>query len=340
VNVHTTFLDRAAHRVHAQFLTILVGAYVVAALVPGPGLWLRGVDFGAGVTLPGVLLAMLLLNAGLGVSPRRLGELARRPGALAAGLLANFAVPLAYVAGLGLVLRAWHNPAEAGQVLIGLGLVAAMPVAASSAAWSQGADGDLALSLGLVVGSTLLSPVTTPAALEAAGRLAGAERLHEIAAAGTGDFLAMFVLLPSAVGLAGRMMIGDGPVAAARPALKLTNAAALVVLCYANACAALPDAVFDPDWDYLVLTLAAVAGQCAAGFGAGWLLARVLRVDAARRAALVFGLGMSNNGTGLVLASTALASTPAVLVPVLCYNLAQHLAAGVAGRWAGRTAPD
>jgi BASS family bile acid:Na+ symporter len=37
---------------------------------------------------------------------------------------------------------------------------------------------------------------------------------------------------------------------------------------------------------------------------------------------------MNNNGTGLVLASMALADHPRVLLPIILYNLVQHLVAG------------
>jgi BASS family bile acid:Na+ symporter len=38
---------------------------------------------------------------------------------------------------------------------------------------------------------------------------------------------------------------------------------------------------------------------------------------------------MNNNGTGLVLASTALSAYPRVMLPLIVYNLAQHVVAGV-----------
>jgi bile acid:Na+ symporter, BASS family len=47
---------------------------------------------------------------------------------------------------------------------------------------------------------------------------------------------------------------------------------------------------------------------------------------------LVFGLGMNNNGTGLVLASVALADhpqVPQVMLPIIFYNLVQHLVASI-----------
>jgi BASS family bile acid:Na+ symporter len=42
----------------------------------------------------------------------------------------------------------------------------------------------------------------------------------------------------------------------------------------------------------------------------------------------MFGLGMNNNGTGLVLAAGALSAYPRVLLPIIFYNLVQHLVAG------------
>src|SRR5262249_8179969 len=162
---------------------LLVAAYAAAALAPGPGLWVRNVGFGAvgalgetaAVSLPSVMLALLLFNAGLGVRPDHLRRLARNPLILAAGLLANLSVPLLFPLGASQTLRVWHNPDEVQCILVGLALIASMPVAGSSTAWSQNADGDLVLSLGLVLLSTCLSPLTTPAVLHAAGWVASGE---------------------------------------------------------------------------------------------------------------------------------------------------------------------
>jgi BASS family bile acid:Na+ symporter len=96
--------------------------------------------------------------------------------------------------------------------------------------------------------------------------------------------------------------------------------------------------VAEPDWDFLAVTLAIVVGLCTFAFGSGWYLARLLRADTAQRAALMFGLGMNNNGTGLVLASMALANYPRVLLPIIFYNLVQHLVAGAVDMFLLRTA--
>jgi BASS family bile acid:Na+ symporter len=337
-----TPLGRAAEFVHHHFLALLIAAYALAAVCPGPGLAAKGwvvAEVGEiGFTLPMLVLAGLLFNAGLGAAAGELAAVARRPGTILAGLTANLLVPLVFVVLLGVGLRLWHNSEEVRSLLLGLAVVAAMPVAGSSAAWAQNASGNVALSLGLVVGSTALSPLTTPLVFRAFGAIAddaGADAMRVMGGPETGLFLTLCVVVPSAAGLLVRGAAG-GRVARLKPGLKLANAAALLGLCYANAAVALPRVVAEPDWDFLALILGAAAGLCGVAFTAGWAVARVLRVGEPERRSLVFGLGMSNNGTGMVLASTAFAALPWAAVPVLTYNLVQHVVAGGISRSLGR----
>lgn len=72
-------------------------------------------------------------------------------------------------------------------------------------------------------------------------------------------------------------------------------------------------------------------------FSSGYGLSRLFKVDEAERVSLMYGLGMSNNGTGLVLASLVLVSYPQVMVPIILYNLVQHLVAGGVHEVMGRT---
>lgn len=128
---------------------------------------------------------------------------------------------------------------------------------------------------------------------------------------GTGGVLAAAVVLPSLLGLAARHTAGERRAEAARLALKLANAAVLLLLNYANAAVALPRVMAAPDWDFRAAVLALVAGLCALAFGADWAVARWAGADAAQRASLVFGLGANNNGTGLVLAAAKRAAEAA-----------------------------
>jgi BASS family bile acid:Na+ symporter len=296
------------------------------------------------VSLLSVLLSFLLFTAGLGVQSRHLGQLARQPMRLIVGVVANLALPMAFILGTAAMMHLWHNPREGQEMLVGLALIASMPVAGSSTAWVQNAEGDLALSTGLVVLSTCLSPATTPLVLHAVEWLASgryATALSNVAAGGVSGFLAAYVLLPSLLGIGGRMVLGDARVGRLRPALKLSSSGVLLTLCYANAAVALPQTVTQPDWDYLSLMLVIVWVMCGVGFAAGALIGQVSHGDRAQRAALMFGLGMTNNGTGLVIAAGTLSHMPVVLLPIIFYNLVQHVVAGCVDRlWlSGHTSP-
>jgi BASS family bile acid:Na+ symporter len=334
---------------HRHFLWLLLGAYAAAALIPGPGLWLKNLTLlelpsrgeQARFTLPMLMLAVLLFNAGLGADTSRPRELLRGLPLLGAGLLANLLLPLAFTAGLALALWPWHSSDEAQCILVGLALVAAMPVAGSSTAWSQNNNGDVSLSLGLVLLSTLLSPLTTPVVLRIAAALTSgdyAAELRGLAAGGTGFFLLACVALPSLLGVLGRRLAGGERMDAARPRLKLVNSVTLLLLNYGNGAVSLPQAVSYPDWDFLAIIVLAAVGLCVTGFCVGWWLGRPFGADRPRRTALMFGLGMSNNGSGLVLAGLALTAYPRAMLPLLVYNLVQHLVAGTAAFLLGRAA--
>ncbi|HEY1191697.1 MAG TPA: bile acid:sodium symporter [Gemmata sp.] len=322
---------------HRHFLTLLVGAYLLAAVRPWAGAAIRHAavfDVGAAgtISLPMLLLALLLFNAGLAADAIDLAGVVRKPRPLFAGVTATLVVPLAVVAGLAAVLGWWHDPDEARYLVAGLGIVAAMPVAGSSAAWSQRAGGSAALSLGLVVASTLISPLTTPLALAVVGPVGVGGAAPGLLGPGVVTFLLVSVVIPSVAGMAVRRLVGSRVVTRAQPGLKAAGTFVLLVLCYANGTASLPSVTAAPDWDYLALVIASAGALCGSGFAAGWAVARLVGADEAQRRSLVFGLGMTNNGTGLVMAGAALSGAPAAVLPVLVYNLVQHLAAGAVSR--------
>ena len=246
----------------------------------------------------------------------------------------NVLIPLGFLLVLRLGLLAWHDLEEANCLLLGLAVVTSMPVAGSSSAWSQNANGNVALSLGLVLLSTLLSPLTTPLVLDGVGGMDDSvtDAVHSLNGQGTGHILLAFVVIPSAIGLLSRSLLGNAFVARLKPSLKVANVLILLFLCYSNATVALPQVIAHPDWDFLALVLVAVSNMCLTAFASGWLLAKILRVNGGDRRGLMFGLGMNNNGTGMVLAASALVTLPWAVVPVLAYNLDQHVVAGLLSR--------
>ena len=339
-----------AESLHHWLIVWILVAYALAAFLPTAGLQLRNIHLGSLsifgettlVSMPSLMLAALLFNAGLGVQLKRMRGMLQTSRMLLIGLLANLLIPLLFILGMSQTLRLWHNPIEVQSILVGLALIASMPIAGSSTAWSQNANGDLMLSLGLVVTSTMLSPITTPVVLHAVGWVAEGEYatcLHQLAANGTSVFLLLFVMLPSLMGMLTAAIVNEGWLTRIKPSLKRINGVNLLVLCYANAAVALPQTIANPDWDFLGILLLIVVGLCVAGFVAGWWIAHRCRSDAGQRVALMFGLGMNNNGTGLVLATTALAHLPQVMLPVIGYNLVQHLIAGLAERLLPKAIP-
>ncbi|MEO5956625.1 MAG: bile acid:sodium symporter [Nitrospiraceae bacterium] len=319
-NRHLSFFALAKF-LHHHLLWFLIGAYALAAVFPTPGSWMRNLSFGniqimqtnIHASLLLVLLALLMFNAGLGVKTSHLQSLRHKTGVLLAGLTANLAVPIAYIFVVTLVMRFWYEPDEAQHILVGLALVAAMPIAGSSTAWAQNSNGNLALSLGLVLCSTILSPIITPITLYLFGEMASDEYetvLESLAAYGSGAFLGFWIVLPSVLGLCARGALPESKLLAAMPFIKLSNCVVLLLLNYSNASASLPQALAARDFDFLGVTLGITAGLCLIAFASGYGLSCLFKVDDAERVSLMYGLGMNNSGTGLVLASLALASHP------------------------------
>lgn len=346
------WIQGPVHFVHQNLLWFLLSLYVIAYLLPGPGLWIRQCTLGVlnwpgggnlNLTLPVFMLAFLLFNAGLGTKTEELSELRQQPALLVTGVIANTLVPLLFIAlfwGLG---RFWHDTEELQNILVGLALVASMPIAGSSTAWTQNINGNLALSLGLVFTTTLLSPWLTPLVMHTVGLMASgdfAEDLHELANQGASAFLMLSVVVPSLLGIAAQAILKEGRIKPVMPYLKLFNLLNLLLLSYSNAAISLPQAFLKPDWDFLGLILIVSGTYCAIAFGSGWLIAKKLKATTGEMASLMFGMGMNNNGSGLVLSSLALADHPTVMVPIIFYNLAQQIFAGLVDRILGKDHPE
>jgi BASS family bile acid:Na+ symporter len=329
------------HLVHGNFVWFLLACYVIAVFVPAPGQALRELSLGKlnwidgsslNLSLPLLMLSFLLFNAGLGVKTSELKNIIHKPTLLIVGLLANLGIPIIFTFVVSKLMHLWHDSLEVQYILIGLALISSMPIAGSSTAWSQNSNGNLSLSLGLVLLSTMLSPITTPFALHLVGFMAEgnfAHDLHELAASGTNAFLIVSVVLPSLVGIALHYTFGEKKLEQIKPFLKTLNLLNLLILVYSNAAVALPQAIKHPDLDFLFLILGLTFTLCILAFAAGWAISKFFKAEDPEKSSLMFGLGMNNNGTGLVLASMSLAQYPAVMLPIIFYNLAQQLVAGV-----------
>jgi BASS family bile acid:Na+ symporter len=125
-----------------------------------------------------------------------------------------------------------------------------------------------------------------------------------------------------------RFIIRERHLTTVMPFIKLSNSLVLVTLNYSNASVSLPKAIAEHDLDFLAIILGLTTGLCVAAFSGAYWLSRWFDTDEAERVSLMYGLGMNNNGTALVLASLVLASYPRVMIPIIFYNIVQHLVAG------------
>jgi bile acid:Na+ symporter, BASS family len=140
--------------IHRHFIWMIISSYIVAAMTPGFGLWIRNVSFGgAGIlqnnlvlSLPLLMLAALLFNAGLGVKTEELTRLLQKPFLLLGGVSGNLMIPVAFIVAVSFLMHIWHKKySRYWSVLLW------SPRCGASTAWSQNANGSLALSLGLVL---------------------------------------------------------------------------------------------------------------------------------------------------------------------------------------------
>src|SRR3974377_1100496 len=98
--------------IHKHFIWIFLACYGVAAFFPQFGLWIRNASPSRSFTLPMLMLALLLINAGLGVNTREFRNLMRKPLLLLTGLLGNLLIPIAFCFMVSHTMHLWHNTDE------------------------------------------------------------------------------------------------------------------------------------------------------------------------------------------------------------------------------------
>lgn len=329
---------------HKYFLWLVLLAYVIATFLPNFGTLIREVSFGnltwfdgseVKLSLPLLMLFSLLFNAGSSIKTKELKDLVSHFYTLLISYAASILLPVLLVFLVYLCTIFWHNPEETQNILLGLAILISMPIASSSAAWAQNSDGNMALSLGLVILSTAFSPVVTPLILHFVGFLTYgdySEDLHELALNGTAAFLIFSVIVPCFLGVLFHYLMGEERISVIKPGMKLVNQIILLILIYSNAAITLPSAMREPDVDFLVIILVITLVMCAALFYSGLWIARIFKLDKPDASSLMFALGMRNNGGGLVLVAMTLADHPLVMLPLIFYNLLQQIFASLVSK--------
>jgi BASS family bile acid:Na+ symporter len=325
-----------ARFVQRHFLWLLLGCYALAAVWPSPGLQLRNWSWPLGindgrVTVPLALLALMLFCAAVMTDLSQIRTVLRHPLLLAVSLAAVWAGPAMLVLAAGEIVPWLVDGDATAGLLVGLALIAAMPVANSSVGWTQNSQGNLALSLALVVLSISASPWATPQLLEWLGRsLSEAEQrsCDELLTQFSGWFFVVWVILPTALGFACRLCLTPARVKSHGGRIILASAIALLLLNYINSALALPKAA-QSSVAVLVVTAALAVALSLVGLALAWLISRLLRLSHAATSALLFGLSMKHTGLALILAGAVLSDKPLAILLIVLATLAQHLSAAV-----------
>ncbi|KOU54392.1 sodium-dependent transporter [Streptomyces sp. WM6378] len=329
--------DRASAWLRHRLGRAVLLSYTCALFLPGPGLWLGhthtiplGPVLGLPLSAAPCLLSLVLFSAGIQVPVRELGRVLRRPSALLAGLALHLAIPLLVIPLVAFLLHKSPDTDGGSGLITAMILIVAMPVAAGATVWTGKGDGDQPTMVGLVLASTLLSPLTTPLVIQLLAPLLSGGYANSLTASvhtAGGGFTLVGVVLPCAAGILVRLTL---PASQLRRALSVVAPGALggsLVLTYVNASGALGSFIAQPRPLLIVAALAVAALVCVLSFVLGRGAARLLRLAPPAASSLTLACGMNNSSASAVLITTALPDKPHLLLPVLAYGLLQKTAA-------------
>ncbi|TWT62612.1 Sodium Bile acid symporter family protein [Rubinisphaera italica] len=311
--------------------------YIISAFYPQFGIWLRTQSFGEGglgfgqITAVNLLLAGLLFNTGLAVPLKELLCLTRHPKLVALGLSIRITsslliILIAMVGGLLFSGHVWDS------ILLGLILIAVMPVANSSAGWTHHSDANVGLSMWLILSSVLLSPLLVPGLLDLSSQFVSAEIVkdyQQLAGGYAGSFVMMWVIIPAVLGVLFRTLF----IKEYGPRLKLTvkvmTSLFLLILNYINGSVSLPGLLNGGQNGLILLVGFSASLSCGLLFAAAWMVSVICQLAKRDRLAVMYSTAMSNTGVALVLATTVAPELVVVHLMVIFYTLIQHIIAGV-----------
>lgn len=330
--------DRASTWLRRRLGRAVTLAYAAALLLPGPGLWLRhthALPLGGASTLAlpptaQLLLSLVLFSAGLQVPVRALAALLHRPTALLAGLVLHLAIPLLAIPAVAFLLRRTPDTDGGSGLVTAMILIVAMPVAAGATVWTGKGDGDQPTMVGLVLASTLLSPLTIPLVIKTLVPLLSggyADTLARVEHTAMGGFALVGVVLPCAAGMLCRLALPSRGLSRVLGTVVPLALAGSLLLTYVNASGALGSFLIRPRPLLLAAALAVATLVCLLAFALGRGAARLLRLDSPAASSLTLACGMNNSSASAVLITTTLPDKPHLLLPVLAYGLLQKTAA-------------
>ena len=271
------------------------------------------------------LFAFMTFQGSLGNNLGNLVRTLRHPAPLLATLaICTLVMPVAGCA-LGTLLFG-----QSPQLVCGIVLEYAIPVAVVSCMWIGMRDGDLSLGLAALLVSTVLSPVTIPLTLKV---LVG--QTVEVDVAQMLQSMLVQIALPALAGMLvndlshgwGRRVLSPAISPAARVSL------ALVILSNSTGIAEYVRNLTPT----LVAVTAFIGLFSASGYAVGLVVARLWRRDRATQVAMTYSCGMKNISAGAVIAAEFFPGE--AMFPVVMGTLFQQVLASLWGLVLDRVCP-
>ncbi len=265
------------------------------------------------------LFAATMFALGIVLEPAELRDTLRHPGRIGLGVLTQFMV-MPILAFLVATLAGLPPALALGFIIVG-----SAPGAMASNVIVYLAGGAVAFSIAMTTVATFLSPLLTPSLGEWLGG-----RLLPIPFWGMMQTILLIVVIPLAVGMQLRRVLGTR-LALAREIAPALAALAIIIICgYAVAANQGRIATVGPDIFLLVVLLNGL------GYLLGGLLARLYRFDPRHRVALAIEIGMQNAGLGVVLALEHFRDTPETALPGALFAVWCIITAAGATAWLRR----
>lgn len=297
------------------FFRILILIYCFALFIPKIGIYLNDLSIGSisigekhslDFTMPMLLLSIIVFNAAFSSNLKKLFQLHKYAALITFGVIANFVLGLLLFLILKGPLSLLLSQARIQEIIIAIAIITAVPLAGTATAWTQTLKGNVSLTLGMLMSTTLLSPLLAPLILKLFSYFTNpvfGNKLIFLANNGLDAFLTIIVVVPALIGLIFQVIIGTKLIKKCSHLIKFSNQLSLMLLIYANASVILPSLLSENNNPLMIIVCLFIAITfCFLTFVLGWFISVLYHFPLKDEIALIYSEGMKNIGAALVLA--------------------------------------
>lgn len=311
------FLVSLSHLLSQKASVFIILVAIVTYLFPVLFVWVKG-------NTQTIILGIIMLTMGLTLTTKDFQLLARRPGDILIGSIAQFTImPLVAFTLTWLFSQVPAFAPYSKAMAIGIILVGCCPGGVSSNIMSFLCGGDVAYSVGMTCVSTLCAPVLTPLLV-----LWLAGETVDVDALGMFKQILIVTILPIAIGFVLNMKLGSKPVfnkiQACMPGVSVIALACIV----GGVVTTVHDPLQKNGLLLFLLTFGMVFCHNTLGYILGYTIGRLFKFNTAKKRTISIEVGMQNAGLGTNLAMTFFVATNPMSVVPCAISCAWHSISG------------